>query len=139
MNKVIMMGRLTKDPEHKEVSSGNGNFQVANFIIAVRRNTSDTTDFFRVKAFNKLSEIARDYLHKGMRVLIEGELNTSSYANKDTGEKKTSYEINAVRIEFVDTKSGNNNAPGNFPPPAPEGYDGFMNIPDEIDEDLPFK
>lgn len=141
MNRVIMIGRLTRDPECKEISSQNGKFQVANFDIAVRRNTTDVTDFFHVKAFNKLSDIAEKYLRKGMKVLVEGELLTSSYTDKDTGKKKTSFEISATRIEFVESKSGNENdgSTRNYPPPTPADYDGFSGIPEGYDENLPFK
>lgn len=141
MNKVIMIGRLTKSPDYKEISSQNGTFRVANFDIAVRRNSSATTDFFHVKAFNNLADTARDYLRKGTKVLIEGELQTSSYPDKDTGEKKIYYGINAARIEFIESKSGvgSSDTAGGYPPPVPDGYDEFMNIPDGIDEDLPFK
>ena len=136
-----MLGRLTRDPVCKEIRSQNGDFRVANFDIAVRRNTTDVTDFFHVKAFNKLSDVAEKYLRKGMKVLVEGEMTTSSYTDKDTGKKKTSFEINVSRIEFVDAKSGseNNGSTQKYPPPTPEGYDGFKNIPDGFDEDLPFK
>lgn len=136
MNKVIMIGRLTKDPDFKEVQQENGGFHVANFDIAVRRNTKKVTDFFHVKAFNKIADISRDYLHKGMRILVEGELNVTSYPDKETGEKKSYCEINASRIEFIDTKNNGDSA-GSVPSPAPDEYNGFMDIPEGY-ENLPF-
>lgn len=141
MNKIILIGRLTRDPEYNTYSTENGEFRVAKFGLAVSRNTSrDVTDFFNIKGFNKHADTAFKYLHKGMRIMVEGELQISTYPDKETGEKKTAYDIIVQRYEFLDSKKdSSNDQPGNYPPPAPEGYDGFMNIPDGYDEELPFR
>lgn len=140
MNKVIMSGRLTKDPDYREIQQEIGSFHVANFDLAVRRNSKNVTDFFRVKTFNKIADNVKEYLHKGMRVLVEGELNITSYTDKETGEKKSYCEINASRVEFIDAKNGSENGSnsGGYPQPAPDGDDSFMSIPEGY-EDLPFK
>lgn len=139
MNKVFMSGRLTKDPVFKTIKTQTGYFNVTNFDLAVRRNASDKSDFFHIKAMNKQAEIARDYLHKGMRVVIEGEFQTSAYPDKETGEKKTAYEINVNRIEFFDTKDGSAMQEGKYPQKAPEGYNGFMDIPEGMEAEMPFR
>lgn len=140
MNRIILIGRLTRDPEYKTYQTENGEFRLAKFSLAVSRNTSkDVTDFFVVKGFNKLADTAYKYLHRGMRIMVEGELQTSSYPDKETGEKKTVYEISAQRFEFLDSKKDSSDQPGDYPPPSPENDDGFMNIPEGYDEELPFR
>ena len=141
MNKIILIGRLTRDPEYNTYPTENGEFRVAKFSLAVSRNTErDVTDFFNVRGFNKLADTAFRYLHKGMRIMVEGELQTSTYSDKKTGEKKTAYDIIAQRFEFLDSrKDSGNDQSGNSPPPAPEDFDGFMSIPDGYDEELPFR
>lgn len=140
MNKIILTGRLTRDPAYKRCNSVNGEFRVANFNLAVRRSgTKDVTDFFRIKAFNAFADSAFHYLHQGMRIMVEGELQTSSYPDRETGEKKTAYEVVVQRFEFLDSRKEDSSQTGNYPPPAPEGYDGFMNVPDDELDDLPFR
>lgn len=140
MNKIIVTGRLTRDPAYKRCNSVNGEFRVSNFNLAVRRNGSrDTTDFFRIKAFNGIADSAFHYLHQGMRIMVEGELQISSYPDRETGEKKTLYEIVAQRLEFMDYRREESSQEGNYPPPAPEGYDGFMGVPEDEMDDTPFR
>ena len=149
MNKVILMGRLTRDPEVR-YSQGESAMAIARFSLAVDRRRSgnnadgQTADFLNIVAFGKLGEFVEKYLHKGTKVTLSGRIQTGSYTNKD-GVKVYTTDIIAEDIEFAESKnssgadggfSGNNNA-GSRPAPATAG-DGFMNIPDGIDEELPF-
>ena len=141
MNKVILMGRLTRDPEIK-YSQGEKATAVARFSIAVdRRFKQDgqpTADFINCLAFGKRAEFLEKYCRKGTKLVIEGSWQTGSYTNKD-GNKVYTNECLIENCEFAESKStagnGNSNAeqPSNF-----AGNDGFMNIPDGIEEELPF-
>lgn len=153
MNKVILMGRLTRDPEVR-YSQNDTSMAIARFSIAVDRRRSNnnqdgqTADFLNCVAFGKLGEFAEKYLHKGTKVALEGRIQTGSYTNKD-GAKVYTTDIVAENIEFAESKnasgdSGNggfqpsfgNAAPAEAPSPSDNG--GFMNIPDGINEELPF-
>ena len=148
MNKVIMMGRLTRDPEVR-YSSGENSMAIAKFSIAVdrrnrRQQTDDqpTADFFNCTAFGKQGEFVEKYLKKGTKILLTGRVQNDNYTNKN-GEKIYSVQIIVEEIEFaeskkdsVDSKSGAQ--PQADAPTADGGGDGFMNIPDSIQEELPF-
>jgi len=150
MNKVILMGRLTRDPEVR-YSQGERAMAVARYTLAVdrrvRRNqdgNEQTADFINCVAFDRAGEFAEKYFRQGMRVLISGRIQTGSYTNKD-GIKVYTTDIVVEDQEFADSKGG---APGEggggYQPvsrPAPSSAigDGFMNIPDGVeDEGLPF-
>lgn len=151
MNKVILMGRLTRDPEVR-YSQNDTSMAIARFSLAVdrRRNSNSgdgqTADFINIVAFGKLGEFAEKYLHKGTKVTMSGRIQTGSYTNKD-GVKVYTTDVIAEDIEFAESKGsqsegGNYNYPDNSAPagnaaPTPAS-DGFMNIPDGIDEELPF-
>ncbi len=145
MNKVILMGRLTRDPEVR-YSQGEGSLAIARFSLAVDRrrtgNNADgqTADFINIVAFGRLGEFAEKYLHKGTKVALSGRIQTGSYTNKD-GVKIYTTDVIADDIEFAESKNSAGNDGGftsnNISQPAPAG-DGFMNIPDGIDEELPF-
>ena len=147
MNKVILMGRLTRDPEVR-YSQGDNAMAIARFSIAVDRRRSgnnadgQTADFINIVAFGKLGEFAEKYLHKGTKVTLSGRIQTGSYTNKD-GVKVYTTDIIADEIEFAESKNssgadgGFSGNTGSRPAPAAAG-DGFMNIPDGIDEELPF-
>ncbi len=145
MNKVILMGRLTKDPEVR-YSQGEGSLAIARFSLAVDRrrtgNNADgqTADFINIVAFGKLGEFAEKYLHKGTKVPLSGRIQTGSYTNKD-GVKVYTTDVIADDIEFAESKNSAGNDGGfsgnSMSQPASAG-DGFMNIPDGIDEELPF-
>lgn len=144
MNKIILVGRLTRDPVYRQYNNDKGAFSVANFDLAVKRNTARSSDdgayFFHIKAFNKLADTAANYLHQGMRILVEGELQTSAYPDKETGEKKTYYEICAQRLEFLDGNSGNETRQTNGDiPPASDGHRGFVDMPEEEMDEMPFQ
>ncbi len=140
MNKVILMGRLVRDPEVR-YSQGERQIAIARYTLAVDRRVKNgqeaQADFINCVAFDRAGEFAEKYFRKGMRVLIEGRIQTGSYQDKDG---KTVYTTDVVveNQEFADSK-GANTQPRPQPSPASVG-DGFMNIPDGIDDDegLPF-
>lgn len=145
MNKVILMGRLTRDPEVR-YSQGDNPLAIARYTLAVDRrrssNNSDdqTADFISCVAFGRNGEFAERYLHKGTKIALVGHIQTGSYTNKD-GVKVFTTEVVVDESEFAESKSsGNNNGNGdNAPTGSYTGAgDGFMNIPDGIDEELPF-
>ena len=158
MNKVILCGRLTKDPEVR-YSQGAEPMAIARYTLAVdrRRGRSNdpneqTADFISIVAFGKAGEFAEKYLKKGTKMLITGRIQTGSYTNKD-GVKVYTTEVVVEDQEFAESKNSSSNggnfnnysantsapagAPVNDSAPAAAG-DGFMNIPDGIDEELPF-
>lgn len=149
MNKVILMGNLTRDPEIRYTQSENS-MAIARFSIAVNRRFSrqgDTdTDFFNCTAFNKQAEFVEKYFKQGSRMLLTGRVQNDNYTNKN-GEKVYSVQIIAEEIEFAERKStadanaaanrGNNFGDG-APEPNAAANDDFMNIPDGIEEGLPF-
>ena len=144
MNKVIMMGRLTRDPETR-YSTGDNPMAIARFSIAVdrrfkRNGDEQTADFFNCVSFGKQGEFVEKYLRKGTKVLVEGELRNDNYTNKN-GEKVYSMNIVTNNIEFAESKNAGSDNSGFVPanPPAGEAPDSdFMNVPDIKDSDLPF-
>ena len=87
MNTAIISGRLVRDPGYNETQNEKGLHKIAKFVLAVRRNYSDDVSFIPVKAFAKKAEFVRDYLVQGTKVMVEGEIVTGSYDNKETGKK----------------------------------------------------
>ena len=149
MNKVILMGNLTRDPELR-YSQGENSLAIARFSIAVNRRFSrqgDTdTDFFNCTAFGKQAEFVEKYFKQGSRMLLTGRVQNDNYTNKN-GERVYSVQIIAEEIEFAERKStadanasrgGSNNFGGGAPEPAMAADDDFMNIPDGIEDGLPF-
>jgi len=156
MNKVILMGRLTRDPEVR-YSQGENALAIARYTLAVdrrfNRNGDDATaDFINCVAFGKSGEFAERYLRKGTKIAVTGRIQTGSYTNKD-GVKVYRAEVVVEDQEFAESKNssggdggyaggsnysgGNNYSGGGRHAPMAAG-DGFMNIPDGIDEELPF-
>lgn len=146
MNKVILMGRLTRDPEVRYSQNGS-NTAVARFSIAVdrrfKREGEADADFFNCTAFGKQAEFVERYLHKGTKMLVEGRVQNDNYTNKD-GQQVYSVRIMVDNLEFAESKNAVSGGDGGYSsgarqsaPVAPAG-DGFMNIPDGIDEELPF-
>lgn len=142
MNKVILIGRLTRDPEVRW-SQGQDQKAVARFTLAVDRRIArnaegnqQTADFISCVAFGKRAEFLEKYGRQGMKFAISGRIQTGSYTNRD-GQKVYTTDVVLEDIEFAESKgSGQQQAPA---PQTPEvGSDGFMNIPDGIDEELPF-
>lgn len=138
MNKVIIMGRLTRDPEIR-VSQGSEPISIARYTLAVDRRGSkkeeQAADFISCVAFRGSAEFAEKYFHQGQRVLVSGRLQTGSYTNKD-GQKVYTTDVIVEEQEFADSK----NSGAGQTPQSEATSDGFMNIPDGVeDEGLPFK
>ena len=148
MNKVILMGRLARDPEVRYSQGANGSMAIARYTLAVDRKFKQegqpTADFINCIAFGKLGEFAEKYLHKGVKITVVGRIQTGSYTNKDN-QKVYTTDVVVEEQEFAESKNSNNNDnngnsnnrnSGNGNPYVDS--DGFMNIPDGIDEELPF-
>lgn len=141
MNRVILMGRLTRDPEVRY--GGANNTAVARYSIAVdrrfKRDGEPDADFFNLVSFNKQGEFVEKYLRKGTKIVVEGELRNNNYTNKD-GQMVYGMDIVTTNVEFAESKSAqsNNGFAAETPAPNTSAGDGFMNIPDGIDEELPF-
>ena len=152
MNKVILMGRLTRDPEVR-YSQGERQMAIARYTLAVdRRGRRDANsdaqqaDFINCVAFDRAGEFAEKYFHKGMRVLVSGRIQTGSYTNRD-GQKVYTTDVVVEEQEFAESKAasdanrssmGGGYQASSAPSPMGAAGDGFMNIPDGIDEELPF-
>ena len=148
MNKVILMGRLTRDPEVR-YSAGDNSLAIARYTLAVdrrfKRDGEATADFISCVAFGRAAEFAEKYFRQGIKIAISGRIQTGSYTNKD-GHKVYTTEVIVEEQEFAESKAAaaqNENrgsSTGNTPRPAPasDPGDGFMDIPDAIEEELPF-
>ena len=136
MNKAILMGRLTRDPEVR-YSQSDSSMAIARFSLAVDRRFKKqgdevTADFFNCTAFGKQGEFVEKYLKKGTKIVVTGRIQNDNYTNKE-GQKVYSVQIMVEEIEFAESKAAgqsqqNDSMPG----------DGFMNIPDGIGNELPF-
>ena len=159
MNKVILMGRLTRDPDIR-YSAGEGGTSVARYTLAVdrrfNRNGEATADFLPCVAFGRSAEFAEKYLRQGLKIVVTGRIQTGSYTNRE-GQKVYTTDIIVEDQEFAESKAASDSyrasassesysapreqrsAPASPAAPAPEAAaDGFMNIPDGIEEELPF-
>lgn len=150
MNKVILMGRLTRDPDVR-YSSGDNAMAIARYTLAVDRRRSSrngggddqqTADFINCVAFGRAGEFAEKYFRKGTKIAITGRIQTGSYTNKD-GQKVYTTDVVVEEQEFAESKNGQGSSDGaSFAPAGNAGgseiSEGFMNIPDGIDEELPF-
>ena len=144
MNKVILMGRLTRDAEVR-YSSGDASTAVARFSIAVDRRfkrdgDEQTADFINCVAFGRTGEFMERFGRKGTKFLVEGRIQTGSYTNKD-GQRVYTTDVVVENVEFAESKASSDNSgyvPADRPSPSGAAGDGFMNIPDGIDEELPF-
>ncbi len=136
MNKVILMGRLTRDPEVK-YTQGENTMAIARYTLAVdrrfKRDGEAAADFISCVAFGRQAEFAEKYLRQGIRIVVTGRIQTGSYTNRD-GNKVYTTDVVVEEQEFAESKNAQNHAAGK-PQVDP---DGFMNIPDGIDEELPF-
>ena len=149
MNKVILMGRLVRDPEVR-YSQGENATAVARYTLAVdrrfnRNNGEESADFIGCVAFGRAAEFAEKYLHKGTKLVVTGRIQTGSYTNKD-GVRVYTTDVVVEDQEFAESKNASAQSEGGFgnsySAPARQTNnsfsDGFMNIPDGIDEELPF-
>lgn len=147
MNKVILMGRLTRDPEVR-YSSGENALAIARYTLAVDRrfhkDNEASADFIGCVAFGKGGEFAEKYLRQGTKIVVTGRIQTGSYTNRE-GHKVYTTEVVVEDQEFAEGKAASQNnsqtsaGSRQQPPPSmPTDKDGFMQIPDGIDEELPF-
>ena len=139
MNQVVLMGRLTKDPEVR-YTTGKNPMAVANYTLAVdrrfKRDGEPEADFIRCIAFKCAAEFAEKYFKQGMKIAITGRIQTGSYTNKQ-GQKVYTTDIIIENQEFAESKkaSGESNQPK---PETQAGKDGFVPVPSDLDEELPF-
>ena len=139
MNKCVLMGRLTRDPEIRV----NNDKLVARFTIAVDRRfkrdgDEQTADFINCVAFGKTAEFVEKYAHKGTKFVVEGRIQTGGYTNKD-GVRVYTTDIVVEQLEFAESKSSaDGNATGNTANSNATNNTSFMDIPDDISEELPF-
>lgn len=149
MNKVILMGRLTRDPEIR-YSSGENQTAVARYTLAVdrrfrRQGDEQTADFINCVVFGRGAEFAENYLHQGTKIVATGRIQTGSYTNKE-GNRVYTTDVVVEEQEFAESKAtaAQNGNGGQSAPPVQSGAadnsndDGFMNIPNGIEEELPF-
>lgn len=142
MNKVVLVGRLTKDPEVR-YTQGENPTAIARYTIAVdrrfKRDGEPTADFINCVAFGKSGEFAEKYFRKGLRIAISGRITTGSFTNKD-GVKVYTTEVTVEDQEFAESKAEQVQNSGNATASsAATSGDGFMNIPDNVDDsELPF-
>lgn len=139
MNKVILIGRLTRDPDIRYTQDG---ICCARFSIAVNRrftkNDHPEADFPNIVAFRKTGEFIEKYFQKGMKIGITGRIQTGSYTNRD-GVKVYTTDVIAEEVELVESKKGNQSEQSKQTTPPPiTGDEGWMQIPDGTDEELPF-
>lgn len=141
MNKVILMGRLARDPDIRW-TQGQDARCIARYTLAVDRRIKQTSenqqtaDFVSMVSFGKTAEFIEKYVKKGTKIVTSGRIQTGSYTNRD-GQKIYTTDVVGEEVEFAESKkaAGENNQ--NAPDPHTDA-DGFMNVPDEIDEELPF-
>ena len=155
MNKVILMGRLTRDPDIR-YTQGDNSMAIARYTLAVDRRRANAdgqreADFISCVSFGKQAEFAERYLHQGTKVAAQGRIQTGSYTNKD-GQKVYTTDVVVDDLEFAESKSASENRGGSSysgrgagqqsggsQAAVGEGFEGFMNIPEGIeDEGLPF-
>ena len=151
MNKVILMGRLTRDPEVR-YTAGENALAIARYTLAVdrrfRRDGEATADFISCVVFGRGAEFAEKYFHQGIRIVVSGRIQTGSYTNRD-GQKVYTTDVVVEDQEFAESKAASAensmmrqpSPMASSPMPSPSqasAGDGFMNIPDGIDEELPF-
>lgn len=147
MNKVVLMGRLTRDPEIR-YSQGENATAVAHYTLAVdrrfkRQGEEQTADFIRCVTFGKNAEFAEKYLKQGTKICVSGRIQTGSYTNKE-GQKVYTTDVVVEEHDFAESKtsSGNSNSENaqntQEPSAGTVDSDGFMSIPEGIDEELPF-
>ena len=143
MNKVILMGRLTRDPDIR-YSQGEKSTAVARYTLAVDRKFKKdgdvSADFINCIAFGKNGEFAEKYLRRGTKIVVVGRIQTGSYTNKD-GQKVYTTDVVVEEHEFAESKkaaSENSGGTSSQSDAFPTDKDGFMNIPDGIDEEIPF-
>ena len=155
MNKVILMGRLTRDPDVRYSNNSEQPMAVSRFSLAVDRRFSrgskdgneQTADFINCVAFGKTGEFVEKYLHKGTKIALTGRIQTGSYTDKD-GKKVYTTDVVAEDVEFAESKNasqsggnsnfGGDNGLGGYQGAPAGAADDFMNIPEGVEEEMPF-
>lgn len=149
MNKVVLMGRLTRDPEVR-YTQGDNPMAIARYTLAVdrrfKREGEATADFINCVAFGKQAEFAEKYFRQGLKVIVSGRIQTGSYTNKE-GKKVYTTDVVIEEQDFAESKergaayapgTASGRVSGTAAGQPTEDMDGFMNIPEGIDEELPF-
>lgn len=141
INKTILLGRLTADPDIR-YTQGNKPMCIARFTLAVdrrfKRDGEPSADFINCVAFGKSGEFAEKYYKKGIKIAVTGRIQTGSYTNKD-GQKVYTTDVIIEEQEFAESKAASaQNQQQAQPQGDAQGIDNFMNIPDSIDEEIPF-
>ena len=146
MNKVVLMGRLTRDPEVR-YARNDGSLAIARYTLAVdrrfKREGEPDADFIPCTVFGKSAEFAEKYFRQGLKIVVAGRIQTGSYTNQE-GQKVYTTEVIVEEQEFAESKASSESYQqrnqGQVSRPNPEDAvgDGFMNIPDELEEELPF-
>ena len=140
MNKVVLVGRLTRDPEVR-YSQGNNATAVARYTVAVdrrfKRDGEPTADFIPCVVFGRSAEFAEKYFRQGLKVVVSGRIQTGSYTNKD-GNKVYTTDVVVEEQEFAESKAANQQNQQSAGSGSIPASDGFMSIPDGMDEELPF-
>lgn len=139
MNKVVLVGRIVRDPEVR-YSQGENSTAVARYTIAVdrrfKRDGEPTADFINCVTFGKSAEFVEKYFRKGLRISISGRITTNSYTNKD-GIKVYTTEVTVEEQEFAESRAESESNKTSNQQTTPSS-DGFINVPDGVDEELPF-
>jgi len=134
INQVILLGRLTRDPEQRTTSTGK---TIASFSIAVdRAGQDDSADFFDVTAWEKLGELVIQYLAKGRRVLVQGRLRQDSWDDKETGKKRSRIEVTATDVTFLDGPGDNAGAASSNSAPRDNSSNSSNKTNDVVIEDI---
>ena len=151
MNKAVLMGRLTRDPDTR-YTQGEQQTCISRYTLAVdrprRQEGQQGADYISCVAFGRLGEFAENYLRKGMKIAVTGRIQTGRYTNRD-GQKVYTTDVVIESQEFCESKASNDRARGSSSAgdsqetagvydPEKADADGFMDIPDQIDDDLPF-
>ena len=141
MNKVILMGRLTRDPDVR-YTQGEEPMAIARFTLAVdrrgKRDGEASADFPSCVCFRRTAEFIEKYAHQGTKLVVVGRIQTGSYTNRE-GQKVYTTDVVVEEAEFAESKAAADRNAQQTQPPSPDtGADGFMNIPDGIEEELPF-
>ena len=142
VNKVILMGRLTRDPDIR-YSAGENAMAVAHYTLAVdrrfkRQGDEQTADFIRCVCFGKNAEFAERYLRQGVKITVCGRIQTGSYTNKE-GQKVYTTDVVVEEHEFAESKRvAEQNSGSSYPMQGQVDHNGFMNIDDGLEEELPF-
>ncbi len=151
MNRVILMGRLTREPDIRYSQTADGSLPIARFTLAVDRRGArnnqngdqQTADFISCVAFRRQAEFVEKYLHQGTKIVLQGRIQTGSYTNKD-GQRVYTTDVLVDEMEFAESKANSTAneaayAAPSHPEPSAAAGDGFMNIEDGVDDEgLPF-